>query len=127
MRGAGRVVLAPTLLLIAGTPKITYGIEAISDAKVIVNDQRFIFTNLHTMGWIGLLLGILQLTGGFSLMAGNTWGRAVGLGAAGLGATGALLSVGNGYPWWSLAIFALCISIVHGIVVFGEDEPARVA
>ena len=126
MRGAGRVVFAATLLLIVGTLNIIYGIEAISDAKVIVNDQRFIFTNLHTMGWIVLLLGILQLTGGFSLMAGNTWGRAVGLVAAGLGAIGALLSMGNGYPWWSLAIFALCIYIVHGIVVFGEDEPARV-
>jgi hypothetical protein len=25
------------------------------------------------------------------------------------------------YPWWSLAIFALCVYVVHGIVVFGED------
>ena len=125
MRGAGRVVFAATLLLIVGTLNIIYGIEAISDAKVIVNDQRFIFTNLHTMGWIVLLLGILQLTGGFSLMAGNTWGRAVGLVAGSLGAIGALLSMGNGYPWWSLAIFALCIYVVHGIIVYGDEEPAR--
>ena len=34
---------------------------------------------------------------------------------------GALLSVGGAYPWWSLAIFALCIYIVHGIFVFGDD------
>ena len=41
-----------------------------------------------------------------------------------LGAIGALLSIGGAHPWWSLAIFALCIYVVHGIVVYGEDERA---
>ena len=39
-------------------------------------------------------------------------------------AIGALLSVGGSNPWWSLAIFALCVFIVHGVVVYGEDEAA---
>ena len=42
--------------------------------------------------------------------------------AGSLGAIGALLSIGDGYPWWSLAVFALCVYIVHGIMVYGEDE-----
>ena len=37
---------------------------------------------------------------------------------------GALLSIGSGNPWWSLAIFALCVSVVHGIVSVGQDERA---
>ena len=41
-----------------------------------------------------------------------------------LGAIGALLSVGGSYPWWSLGIFFLCVYVVHGIFVFGEDERA---
>ena len=36
----------------------------------------------------------------------------------------ALLSIGGAFPWWSLAVFALCVYVVHGIVVFGEDERA---
>ena len=28
------------------------------------------------------------------------------------------------YPWWSLGIFALCIYVVHGLIVFGGDEKA---
>ena len=46
-------------------------------------------------------------TGGFSLLAGNTYGRVIGIIAGTLGAIGALLSVGGSYPWWSLGIFAL--------------------
>jgi len=41
-----------------------------------------------------------------------------------LGAFGALLSIGGANPGWSLAAFALCIYVVHGIMVFGEDERA---
>ena len=124
MRGAGRVTFAATLLLIAGTLNIIYGFGALGDARVFVGDQRFIFTNLNTLGWVLILLGVIQLSGGFSLIAGNTYGRVIGLVGAGLGAIGALLSVGGAYPWWSLAIFALCVYVIHGIIVYGEEETA---
>ena len=125
MRGAGRVVFAATLLLIVGTLNIIYGIGALDDANVFVNDQRFILTNLNTLGWVLIVLGLIQLAGGFSLMAGNTYGRVIGIIGGSLGAIGALLSVGGAYPWWSLAVFALCVYVVHGIIVYGEEEPAR--
>ena len=124
MRGAGRVTFAATLLLLAGTLNIIYGIGALGDARVFVGDQRFIFTNLSTLGWVLILLGVIQLSGGFSLISGNTYGRVIGLTGAGLGAIGALLSVGGAYPWWSLAIFALCVYVIHGILVYGEEETA---
>jgi hypothetical protein len=124
MRGAGRAVLAAVLLLIAGTINIVYGIGALDDANIFVNDKRYIFTNLNTMGWVLIVLGVIQLTGGFSLMAGNTYGRVIGIIGGSLGAIGALFSIGGSYPWWSLAMFFLCIYIVHGIFVYGEDERA---
>jgi len=115
------------LLLIAGTLNIIYGIGALDDANIFVNDKRFIFTNLNTMGWVLIVLGLIQLTGGFSLMAGNTYGRVIGVVAAGLGAIGALLSIGGAYPWWSLGIFALCLWILYGILIYGgEDDRAAV-
>src|SRR5215218_5329554 len=121
MRGAGRVVFAGTLLLIVGTLNVIYGIGALDDANIFVNDRRYIFTNLNTMGWVLIILGVIQLGGGFSLLAGNTYGRVIGIIGGSLGAIGALLSIGGNYPWWSLGIFALCVYIVHGIVVYGED------
>ena len=127
MRGAGRVAFAGVLLLIAGTLNIIYGIGALDDANIFVNDKRFIFTNLNTMGWVLIVLGIIQFTGGFSLMAGNSYGRVIGVVGAGLGAIGALLSIGGAYPWWSLGIFALCLWILYGILIYGgEDDRAAV-
>ncbi len=126
MRGAGRVVFAAVILLIVGTLNIIYGIGALDDANIFTDDTRYILTNLNTLGWVLIILGVIQLTGGFSLMAGNVYGRVIGIIGGSLGAIGALLSMGNSHPWWNLAIFALCVWIVYGIIVFGEDErPAR--
>ena len=122
MRGAGRAAFAAVLLLIAGTINIVYGIGALDNANIYANDTRYIFTNLNTMGWVLIVLGVIQLTGGFSLLSGNTYGRVIGIVGASLGAIGALLSIGGANPWWSLAVFALCIYIIHGLYVFGEDE-----
>jgi hypothetical protein len=124
VRGAGRVVFAAIVLMIVGTINIIYGIGALDDANIFVNDQRFILTNLNTLGWVLIILGVLQLTGGFSLMAGNVYGRLIGVIGGSLGAIGALLSIGGNYPWWSLGVFFLCVYVVHGIVVYGEEERA---
>jgi hypothetical protein len=127
MRGAGRATFAAMLLLIVGTLNVIYGIGALDSANIFVDDRRFILSDLNTLGWVLIALGLIQVTGGFSLMVGNTYGRVIGMTGGILGAIGALLSIGDGNPWWSLAIFALCVYIVHGIVVLGEDEraPAR--
>jgi hypothetical protein len=108
----------------AGTINIVYGFGALDDANVFVGDTRLIFDDLNTLGWVLIVLGVIQLTGGFSLLAGNTYGRVIGIIAGTLGAVGALLSIGGSHPWWSLAVFFLCIYVVHGIIVYGEDEAA---
>ena len=122
MRGAGRATFAAVLLLIAGTLNIIYGIGALDSANIFVNDRRFILDDLNTLGWVLIILGVIQLSGGISLMAGNTYGRVIGVAGAALGAIGALLSIGGSDPWWSLAVFALCVYVLQGILVLGEDE-----
>jgi hypothetical protein len=121
MRGAGRALFAAILLLIAGTLNIIYGVGAIDGANIFAGDQRFILTNLNTMGWVLIVLGAIQFTAGFSLIAGHAYGRFIGIIGGSLGAIGALLSVGGSNPWWSLGVFALCVAVVHGIVLYGED------
>ena len=124
MRGTGRATFAAILLLIAGTLNIVYGIGALDSANIFVNEKRFILDDLNTMGWVLIILGVIQLTGGFSLLAGNAYGRIIGITGASLGAIGALFSIGGANPWWSLAVFFLCIYIIHGIFILGTDEPA---
>ena len=122
VRGTGRVVFAGVLLLVAGTLNCIYGIAGISDSKFFVDDTKYVFSSLHTWGWITLLLGVIQLTGAFSLFAGGTYGRVIGISAASIGAIGALLAVGGAFPLWSLGIFALCVIVIHGLLVYGEPE-----
>jgi hypothetical protein len=122
MRGVGRAVFAAFLLVIAGTLNVIYGIAAISDANFFVDSTRYVFSSLSTWGWITLILGIVQLTGGFSLFGGGTYGRVIGIAAATVGAIGALLSVGGAFPFWSLGVFAICLIVLHGLLVYGEPE-----
>ena len=124
MRGVGRVGFVAVLLFLAGVINVLYGIGALDGARVFVGDTRYLLTNVNALGWVLIILGVIQLTGGASLMSGAAYGRVIGVIAAGLGAIGALLSIGGRYPWWSLAVFFLCIYIVHGILLFGKDEKA---
>ncbi len=124
MRGTGRVVFAAIVLGLLGTINIIYGIGALDDASYFVGDTRFVLDNLNTLGWVLIIVGVIQLTGGFSLAAGNVYGRVIGVVAGTIGALSALLSIGGANPWWSLCVFALCVWVVYGIVVFGEDEAA---
>ena len=122
MRGAGSAIFEAILLVVVGTLNIIYGFGALDDANIFTDDTRYILTNLNTLGWVLIILGVIQLTGGFSLLAGNAYGKVIGVTAGSLGAIGALLSVGGAYPWWSLAVFALCVAVVHGILVYGDEE-----
>ena len=95
MRGTGRVAFAGFLLLFAGFINFIYGIGALDDANVFVNDKRFILDDLNTLGWVLIILGLIQLAGGVSLLAGNTFGRVLGIVGGSLGAIGVILSIGG--------------------------------
>ena len=124
MRGAGRVVFAAIVLVMVGVANVIYGIGAIDGANYFANDTRYILDDLNTLGWVLIVLGVIQLCAGFSLFSGHTFGRVIGIIGGSLGALGALFSIGGSNPWWSLCVFVLCVFVVHGIVVFGEDEKA---
>jgi hypothetical protein len=122
---SGWVTFAGVMLLIAGVLNVVYGIAALGDSSFFVNDSKYILSNLHTWGWVTLILGAIQLSAGLSLLGGGLYGRIVGLGSAGLSAIGAMLSIPT-YPFWSLAIFAIDIVIIHQIATRGR-EGRRVA
>jgi hypothetical protein len=117
---SGWVTFAGVMLLLVGTLNIIYGIAAIGDANFFVNDTRFIISNLSTWGWVTLIIGVVQFFAAFSLWSGNLYGRFIGIGATGLSAIAALMSI-PAYPFWSLAIFAVDIVIIHQIATRGTE------
>jgi hypothetical protein len=121
IQGAGWVMFAGIMILIVAVLNIIYGFAAIDDSKFFVEDTKFILSDLNTWGWIILIIGVLQLFAGFSIWAGGEYGRWIGLITASVSAIGALLSI-PGYPFWSLAIFAMDILIIYGLAAYGGQR-----
>lgn len=121
VRGAGRAMFAAVLLMIGGVLNVVWGIAAIGNSNFFVHNQKYIFGDLKTWGWITLILGILGLIAAFSLFGGGTYGRVFGIVVGSLFALDALFEI-PAYPFWSLAVFALSLWIIHGLIVLGDDE-----
>jgi hypothetical protein len=94
-----------------GRPASRFGLE----------DDRYIISDLSTWGWIIVVIGVLQLFAAFSIWAGGTYGRWVGIITASLGAIGALLSI-PGFPLWSLAVFFLDVLVIYGLAAYGGQR-----
>jgi hypothetical protein len=118
--GYGWVLFAGTMLLMLSVLNGIDGIAAVSNSTFFVNDAKFILSNLNTWGWIAVGIGLIQVIAAGSLWRGGLFGRIFGIGAASLSAIGALLSI-PAYPFWSLAIFALDIVIIHQIAAHGTQ------
>jgi hypothetical protein len=115
-------MFAAVLLIIAGVLNIVYGIAAISEANFFTaGGTHYVFWDLNAWGWVAVIVGIIQLTGGISLATGNTYGVVIGIIGATIGAIESLLAIGGDNPWWALGIFALCVWVLYGLIVSGED------
>lgn len=122
VRGEGRTLFAAVLLLTGGVLNIIYGIAAIGHSAFFASGQHYVFGSLGAWGWITLILGVIEILAALSLFAGEAFGLWFAIIAAALTAIDALLDI-PAYPFWSLAIFALSLWIIYGLVGFGETGP----
>jgi hypothetical protein len=119
VRGLGRALFAAVLLMVGGVLNIIYGIAAISNSHVFVHNTHYVFASLKGWGWVALILGILEILASISLFGGGGFGRFFGIVVGSLAAIDALLSI-PAYPLLSIAIFALSLWIIYGLVIYGE-------
>jgi len=115
-------VFAGVLLLITGTLNMIYGFAAIGNSRVFSQDTVYVLVNLRVWGWIAIVIGLCEWVAAFSLWSGGEFGRGFGIAVASINAVAALLEIPS-YPFWSLAIFALCILIIYKLA----EGPAIVA
>jgi hypothetical protein len=118
-RGYGWVLFAGMMLAIVGTLNFIYGIAAISDSKFYVKDAQFIISNLNTWGWFLVIIGSVQVVSAFGIWAQMAGARWVGIISAGLNAIVQMLAI-SGYPFLALALFAIDILIIYGLVAHGR-------
>jgi hypothetical protein len=111
-RVTGWWFFAAIILGVAGILNVIYGIAAIDKASFLVNDQRYIFGELSTWGWVTLVIGAVQLLAAASLFSGGGFGRWIGIFSAAASAIASLLSI-DAYPFWSLAVFSLAVIVLY--------------
>ena len=121
----GTEAFVGTLLMLAGVLNLAFGIAAVANSQFYVGDTHYLFSSLHTWGWIVIILGIVQITASLSLFGDGTYGRVVGLIAAFIGAIGALTNTGGTHPWWSLGVFAICVICIYKLTALEPGTPPR--
>lgn len=116
--GSGWLLFAGIMLIIAGCFNAIDGIAAISDSKVFTENQTIVFTNLHTWGWIMLIIGTIQLFAGFGVMNRSQWARWFGIIVASLNAIAQMAFVAV-FPAWALTIMTIDVLIIYGLAAYG--------
>jgi hypothetical protein len=116
--GDGWVLFAGTLLLILGTLNFIEGIAALSNSHFFVNNTNYIIGSLNTWGWVVLCVGVAQWIIGIGVFVKNQFSRWSGVFLLGVNAIVQLLMI-PAYPFWSLAIFALDVLAIFGLLTYG--------
>jgi hypothetical protein len=119
--GGGWITFAAVMLGLVGTFNVLEGILAIGNSRVYTGHQTFVFSSLHTWGWITLFLGIAMLLAAFSLFGGSELARWFGIVVASINAIGQLYYI-PAYPFWSLAMFAVDILIIYGLAAYAGHK-----
>ena len=122
-RGSGLLTFAGAMLAIVAAINMVYGLAAISDSKFYARDPEYILGDLHTWGWVLLVIGVIQFCAVVSIWAGSEWGRWAGALSAGVNAIVQLMFIPS-HPFAALAVFALDIPIIYGLLASGSSPEA---
>jgi len=117
-KGAGWVLFATLMFVIAACLNIVWGIAAISNSHFFVGNAHYILSDLNTWGWIAIGFGALEALAALSIWRGGRFGRWFGIVVAGFAVVAAMMSI-SAYPFWSLTLVALYVLVLYGLAAYG--------
>jgi hypothetical protein len=117
-KGAGWVMFATMMFVIAASLSVIWGIAAVSGSHFFVANAHYIISSLNTWGWIMMGFGVLEALAALSIWRGGGYGRWFGIIVAGFATVAALMSI-PAYPLWSLVLVTLYILVIYGLAVYG--------
>ncbi len=120
--GEGWVIFAGIIIMIAGTLNFIYGIAAIANSHFYVANTNYVVGDLKAWGWAVMLLGVLQFCVALGIWVRAGWARWAGVLVAGLNAIAQLLFIAA-YPLLTVAIIALDVLVIYGLVAYGKRVP----
>ena len=117
----GWVYFAGAMMLLLG------GLQALAGLVALFNDDFFVVTqnglialNFTAWGWIHLILGVVIFAAGIAVLAGNIWGRLIGVFLAVLSAI-ANLGFITAYPLWSIVGLIIDGFVIYALTMHGME------
>jgi hypothetical protein len=101
------------------------GIVALADSTFYVAGAHYVFSSLNTWGWIVTATGAVAFISGLAVISRAQWARWCGIAVASLQAIAQLLMI-QGYPLWSLCIFAVDLLVVYALAAHGGKSSTTV-
>ena len=77
--------------------------------------------NLHTYGWVYLVLGLILVPASFGVLIGSQLSRWIGIFAGGLMAVTAIWWMPY-YPVWSLTYIVCGVLVIFALTMYGDRE-----
>lgn len=124
-KGDSYLAFAVVLLAIAGIMNTIGGIAAISNSHFYTQHAHYVFADLKTFGWAVTIIGVVQILAAYGVYQRNQLARWVGVVSLSLNAVAQLLLI-PAHPFFALAIFALDILALYGLIAYGSkpETPA---
>jgi len=119
--GRGWILFAGTMLALVGCLNAIYGLAAISDSSFFVGQQRYVFGNLNTWGWVMTVVGLAQIAISFGIFTESEWGRWGGIVAAGLNMIVQFVAI-TGHPLVSILAFFIDVIVIWGLLTYGGKD-----
>lgn len=120
-RWAGWIGFAAFMMLLSGFLGLFDALTALVKGTFYAVTPNYLITfDVHTWGWIHLILSVVVLLAAGAVLAGKLWGRIVGSLMALLSALAWMAFIPH-YPIWSLLIIALDVTVIYALLVHGDD------
>ncbi|SEM27108.1 DUF7144 family membrane protein [Nonomuraea pusilla] len=122
---AGWVMFAGVAMIVVGCFQAVMGLVALfnSGFYLITRGGLAIPASLTAWGWVHLIMGVIVALAGAAIIAGQTWGRVVGIALATIQAI-VNFAWFPAYPLWSLIVMIVDALVIYALAVHGREMRA---
>jgi hypothetical protein len=120
---SGWVAFGAILMMVVGVFKFISGIVGLfNDEWLVSTYSGYLLVDITGLAAWTLIVGVVLVLGGMAAMAGRTWGRVVGVIAAGLAVISEFFMIPY-HPVWSVLMIVLYVFVLVAFIAW--KGPAR--
>jgi len=115
---------AAVMMWIIGALHAMAGLVAVINEEFYAITPDYIFQfDVTAWGWIHMIAGVIVFLAGISLLSGQVWARTIGVIMAVLSILANFAWL-PWYPFWSIIMIAIGVSVIWALTVHGRDIEA---